>query len=73
MKQIRLFDIPGIDRYFLGCYIHSIDHGDFKSLKNKLKWVFSEWKFRDLTWKSIFKNIIIQIHKTVWDKIKCGN
>ena len=37
MKQIRLFDIPGIDRYFVGCYIHSIDHGDFKSLKTKLK------------------------------------
>ena len=37
MKQIRLFDIPGIDRYFVGCYIQSIDNGDFKTLKNKLK------------------------------------
>ena len=37
MKKVRVFDIPGIDRYFVGCYMKSVDCGDYKLMKDKLK------------------------------------
>ena len=37
MKKVRIFDIPDIDRFFIGCFMKSVDRGDFKEFKDKLK------------------------------------
>ena len=37
MRKVRIFDIPDIDRFFIGCFMKSVDRGDFKEFKDKLK------------------------------------